>query len=373
VQELIMNASKTRVGIVGLQPGRSWAAFAHLPALRYLADDFEIAGVANSSIESAQAAAQQCGIPRAFANVAEMAASPDIDLVVVTVKVPAHLDIVRTAIEGGKHIFCEWPLGRNLAEAETLTALAHQHGVKAFTSTQARVAPAILHMKRLVDEGYVGKVLSSTVSGWGRIWGPTVEDLKTEAYLLDNSNGASLLTIPFAHTLAAVRDVLGELASVSSVLATRRPQVLALESGQLVPMDVADQILLAATLANGAPLSMHYQGGEPRGIDGFVWDIHGTDGDLRMTGPTGHTQIVPLAIAGGRKDELQLAPIAVPDDGIALENNVPGHIARVYRRIADDLRDGTRTAPTFDDALELHRLIDRIETSARAGTRVSAG
>jgi predicted dehydrogenase len=366
-----MIAAKTRVGIVGLQPDRSWAAVAHLPALKHLVDDFEIVGVANSGIESSRAAANACGIPRAFANVAEMAASPDVDLIVVTVKVPAHFDIVRSVLEGGKHVFCEWPVGRDLREAEALAALAREKGVKAFTSTQARVTPAMLHMKRLVDDGFVGKVLSTAVGGWGRIWGSTIEDLKTDGYLLDNSNGATLLTIPFAHTLAAVRDVLGDVAELSAVLATRHPQVLAVETGKLVPMDAPDQILVAGTLASGAPLSMHYQGGEPRGVDGFVWDIHGTDGDLRMTGPTGHTQIVPLKISGGKGDERKLADIAIPDDGIGIEDNVCGNIARVYRRLAADLRGDTQSAPTFNDAVELHRLIDRIEAAAREGQRVS--
>lgn len=365
-----MTATKIRVGIVGLQPGRSWAALAHLPALRRLPNDFEIVGVANSSKESAQAAADACDIPHAFADVAAMAASPDVDLIVVTVKVPAHMDLVRTAIEGGKHVFCEWPIGRDLDEAETMTVLARERGVRTFTSTQSRVAPAMQHMKRLVDDGFVGTIVSSSVTGWGRIWGPTVEDLKTNGYLLDANNGATMLTIPFAHTLAAVRDVVGDVAAVSAILATRYPQVQVVETGGRVPMTVADQVLIAATLANGAPLSMHYQGGEPRGIDGFVWDIHGTDGDLRMTGPTGHTQIVPLTIAGGKGDDRTLAPIVVPEDDVTLSDHVPGNIARVYARVAADLRDDTQTAPTFDDALDLHRLLDAIETAAREGRRV---
>jgi len=221
------------------------------------------------------------------------------------------------------------------------------------------------------DEGFVGRVLSTTLSGWGRIWGFTIEDLKTDGYLLENSNGATLLTIPFAHTLAAVRDVLGDVAELSAVLATLCPQVLAVETGELVPMDAPDQILVAGTLATGAVLSMHYQGGEPRGVDGFVWDIHGTDGDLRMTGPTGHTQIVPLAISGGKGGVRQLASITIPDDGVEIEDNVPGNIARVYRRLAADLRGDTQMAPTFDDAVELHRLVDSIEAAAREGKRVS--
>ncbi|MEP9398652.1 Gfo/Idh/MocA family oxidoreductase [Mesorhizobium sp. KR2-14] len=76
---------------MGLQLGRSWGAVAHVPALRAMSDDYEIVGVANTSRASAEAAAAVCGIPRAFADVAELVASPDVDVVTVTVKVSAPL------------------------------------------------------------------------------------------------------------------------------------------------------------------------------------------------------------------------------------------------------------------------------------------
>ena len=65
--------------------------------------------------------------------------------------------------------------------------------------TQARVTPAMLHTKRLVQSGFVGEAVSTALSGWGRIWGATIDDLKTDGYLLDKANGATMLTIPFAH------------------------------------------------------------------------------------------------------------------------------------------------------------------------------
>lgn len=68
---------KIRVGIVGMRPRESWAAVAHLPALRQLGDDFEVVGVANSTLESARAATEAHDIPQAFASVSEMAASPE--------------------------------------------------------------------------------------------------------------------------------------------------------------------------------------------------------------------------------------------------------------------------------------------------------
>jgi len=51
-----MTEQRFRVGIVGLEPGRGWAVRAHVPALRALSDSYEIVGVANTSLASAQRA-----------------------------------------------------------------------------------------------------------------------------------------------------------------------------------------------------------------------------------------------------------------------------------------------------------------------------
>ena len=51
-----------------------------------------------------------------------MVASPAIDAVAVVVKVPEHYGPTRAAIEAGKHVYTEWPLGRTTAEAEELAA-----------------------------------------------------------------------------------------------------------------------------------------------------------------------------------------------------------------------------------------------------------
>lgn len=214
-----MAGQRFKVGIVGLEAGRSWAARAHIPALRALSESYEIVGVANTSLASAEKAAGATGLPRAFANVAELVAASEVDIVTVTVKVPQHFEIVKAAIGAGKHVYCEWPLGSGLAEAEELAALARIKGVLGVVGTQARVAPEIEYLKQLVAGGFVGEVLSTTLLGWGRAWGASIPDKRLNAYLLDRSNGATLLTIPVGHTLAALGDVLGEVAEVSSVLA----------------------------------------------------------------------------------------------------------------------------------------------------------
>jgi predicted dehydrogenase len=244
------------VGIVGVEPARSWAARGHIPALRALSDSFAIIGVANTSKASAEAAAVATGVPRAFADVAELVAAPDVDIVTVAVKVPPHLEIVKAAISAGKHVYCEWPLGNSLAEAEQMAALARARGVLGVVGTQARLAPEIEYLRQLIAEGFVGDVLSTTLVARGGALqgGGSIPTKKTWAYLLDRSNGATLLTIPVGHTLAALRDVFGELAEVFSVLAVRRPTALAADTGEIPPVTAPDQVLVSGRFASGVPI-----------------------------------------------------------------------------------------------------------------------
>jgi predicted dehydrogenase len=364
-----------RVGIVGLQPGRSWAARAHIPALRALPQTYEIIGVANTSRTSAEQAAAATGLPRAFADVAELVAAPEIDIVAVTVKVPHHLAIVKAAIAAGKHVYCEWPLGNGLAEAEELAALARSRNVLGVVGTQARVAPEIAYLRQLIAEGFVGEVLSTSLVARGGGWGGSVPVKKTGGYLLDRANGATMLTIPVGHTLAALRDVLGDVAEVAATLATRRTTALAEDTGEKLPVSSPDQVLVSGVLASGAPLSIHYRGGMARDGDGLFWEINGTDGDIRVSGPSGHTQMVQLSLMAARGGEKVFRPLQVPASyrsGFP-DDVVPGNVARVYAKLAWDLRERTRTAPSFDDAVAVHRVIAAIEAAADTGRRVTVG
>ena len=364
---------KTNIGIIGLKPGESWAGVAHVPALQSLPEDFSIAGVANSRLESSQAAAEALNIPHAFANAGELIASPEIDAVTVTITVPQHLAVVKAALEAGKHVYCEAPLGNGLAEAEEMAALAREKGVVAVVGLQARVAPEMLYLRQLLAEGYVGRVLSSSMTGWAGNWGQTANNISRLGYLLDKKNGATMLTIPLGHTLAAVRDVLGDVTDVSALLETRVPEVRSEDDGSMLTMTAPDQILLNARLENDAPFSVHYQGGMPNGIEGFAWDIHGTEGDIRVTAPFGHSQMAQLSLSGAKSGAGILSPIEAPKSfaaGIDAEP-VPGNVTRNYARMAQDIQTGSRTASTFDDAVGVQRLIDAIERSAASGARVA--
>src|SRR5258708_23174730 len=218
-----------------------------------------------------------------------MVAAPENDIVTGSVKVAHHLEIVKAAIEAGKHVYCEWPLGNGVAEAEELAAVARAKGVLGVIGTQARVVAEIEYLKQLIVDGFVGEVLSTTLIARGGGWGGVIPQKKDNAYLLDKAGGATMLTIPMGHTLAALTDVLGKFADVSSVLATRRTTAFVADTGETLPVSAPDQVLVSGVLTNGAPVSIHYRGGMAPGGDGLLREINGPKEDNRGSRPRDHT------------------------------------------------------------------------------------
>src|SRR3954465_787612 len=147
-------AKRIRVGIIGANPDRGWAAQAHIPALTSLSEDFEITALSTTRRESADAAGKRFGVPLAFDNHQDLVNSPAVDVVAITVKVPYHLELASAALRAGKAVYCEWPLGNGLHEAETLAALAKQQGVLAVAGLQARSSPPVAYVHDLIKQGY---------------------------------------------------------------------------------------------------------------------------------------------------------------------------------------------------------------------------
>src|SRR5438132_7133400 len=283
-----VGAKRIRIGIIGANPDRGWAAQAHIPALKSLSHDFEITALSTTRRESADAASKLFGVPLAFDNHQDLVNRPEVDVVAVTVKVPYHLELATAALRAGKAVYCEWPLGNGLTEAENLAALAKKKGVLAVVGLQARSAPSVAYVRELIKQGYVGEVLSTSLIGSGMGWGPTVEPFN--AYMNDKKNGATMLSVPLAHTADALCHCLGEVRELSATMTVRRKSFTIAGTGESKPMNADDQVLISGLLEGGAALSIHYRGGVSRGTN-LLWEINGTEGDLQLTAAGGHTQI----------------------------------------------------------------------------------
>jgi predicted dehydrogenase len=365
-----VSSDRIGVGIIGLTAGRGWAVTAHLPALRAL-PDYEVTALSTTSRESAEAAGAAHGVPHRFDDARELAQHPDVDLVVVAVKVPSHRELISIAVEAAKPVLCEWPLANGLEEAEWLADLASEQGVRGFVGLQARSAPPVRFLRELVASGEIGEVLSTTVVASGDQWGATVHP--TGVYLLDRDNGATMLTIPFAHAFDALCWCLGELTELSAITATRRSTVSRTDTGELMAMTAEDQVAVAGVLAGGAVASIHYRGGRsPR--TNFLWEINGSDGTVVLSGSSGHLQYGHVQVQTAAAGERFLTARAVPSEYEASAHDrdrLSYTVAQAYARLAVDLREGTESVPSFADAVVRHRALDAVQRSAATGERVA--
>jgi predicted dehydrogenase len=255
-----------------------------------------------------------------------------------------------------------------------MAALAAAQGVPTVVGLQARQAPAVAFVQQLLSDGYVGEVLSTTMVGLS-VPGEVV--VQANAYMLDETNGANLLTVAVGHSLDLLTYVLGEFVDLSAGSALRRPRITIQETGEQILKTAADQIAVIGTLSSGVTASIHVREAVAGGT-GFLWEINGTDGTLRITADAAQPQIFPLTVAGarGRNEPAELAvPTALAKNWPALtglEGTPADNVARAYAEFAADIDNRTHTVPDFADAVRRHQLIAAIERSAASGERVKA-
>jgi predicted dehydrogenase len=361
----------TKVGIVGANAQRGWAAIAHIPALRSL-PAYELTAVSTTRQASADAAGRAFGIELAFDGHEALVHSPEVDLVVVTVKVPHHRQIVTAALGAGKAVYSEWPLGRDLDDALAMAQLAQTQGARTLVGLQSRRAPALLHVRELLADGYVGTVLSATMLG-SSMTGGIID--QANAYTLDEANAANMLTIVAGHSMDILTVMLGDFEELSALLDTRRPDIVINETGEHRVKTSPDQLAVLGRLTSGVTANIHFREGHEGGV-GFLWEINGSEGTLQIRADSGHPGMFPLTLAGsrGRGD---LAEIKVPD---ALRQHTPGldhldamsaGVARMYDTFATDFHTGTHDAPDFQQALSTHRLIETIKQASATGQRTA--
>ncbi|MFG2939702.1 Gfo/Idh/MocA family protein [Streptomyces sp. NPDC048282] len=125
---------RVRLGVVGCG---MIAQLVHLPYLTALRDRFEVVALCDQSFDLAQAVAERFHVPKAYVSMEDMLAkSPELDAIVVLTL--DHVGPVLAALERGKHVFTEKPLGYTLAEAEKVAVTAVRTGRKVMVGYMKR-------------------------------------------------------------------------------------------------------------------------------------------------------------------------------------------------------------------------------------------
>ncbi|MGG6239418.1 Gfo/Idh/MocA family protein [Nodosilinea sp. AN01ver1] len=364
-----MKNGKIGVGIIGVHPSRGWAMTAHLPALK-ASPDFEVVALTNLDPDIASKAALKFNVPYAFQLHEDLLACPDVDWVVVTVKVPYHFELVSAAIRSGKSVYCEWPLGNGLQEAVELEQLAQKYKVQTVVGLQSRTTPEVNFIRDLIRDGYVGEVLSVSLIGSGMIGGAMIPE--QFVYTLNSKNGAGMINVAFAHVIDTVSYMLDSgIIEVVATLDSRRKTAQIIETEAIVAIETPDQIAVSGKMKSGSVISAHFRGGLSRGSN-FRLEINGTQGDLILTSSLGYPGLGETKVQGAQGKAAAVQDIKMPQNYKTVDADLEimaTTVASNYALLAADLKNGTKTVPTFADAVKLHRLIFAVEQSAATGNR----
>ncbi len=356
-----------RVAFIGAS-GR-WGPNAHGPALQHV-PEVNLHAVCTAHADTAQAAADHYKVKKAFSDVKSMGADPQVEAALVAVRVPAHYKITMDALEGGKHVYCEWPLGANTQEAEEMAAFARKKNVRTMVGLQRHASPAYQYMRELIQQGYVGKMLSVNMSHMGS---GVLTRTSDRTWQKDVNLGANPLTITFGHSMDALCMVAGELAQVSAIVSTQVPQWFETDTKKLVDVTSPDNIMLNGRLENGAVVNA-YLGVHPFHGSGYRLEIYGTEGTLMMIGGGEAGQEVKRKIMGGKKDDKALQELPVPDrlktvPQVVRDGGTSYDVGQMWVKFAEAIRSGAPIEADFEHAVRRHRMLDAIRRASETGQR----
>lgn len=351
---------------VGLIGAGGWARYGHIPALRTL-DGFELVALGSRRQESADKLAAEFQVPHAFGDYRELVADPEVDLVVIPTPGPEHAHLVRAAIAAGKDVYSEWPLTTSTAESEELLRIAEEKGVRHIVGLQRRFAPSATYAHDLIADGFVGNIRGVQMSVGVDAFPPVMP--QSHAWTIDESNFTNLLSVYAGHFFDLLFHLVGPPARLTAVAENQFPTTTVLETGEKVPNTSDHEVMVIGALERGGLFSVQLEGGQARKT-GLQIVITGTDGVLRISNPRAFENQHENTLEGMTGDATTFSPLPIPDQYETLSRSgldvSSQDAAYLYSAYARDRADGTTTASNFSDAVELHRLIDRISATSAA-------
>ena len=343
------------------------------------ADSFQIVGVATRRAETAQQAAAEIGCPVWTTDYRELLARSDVDLVDVATPNNAHEEIVLAAAAAGKHIYCEKPLALNVAQARRMTAAVQRADVVTQMTFNFRFFPAMTRARQLVDQGFLGRVLSFHARYYRSSYIDPAKPLSWK--LRREASGAGALFDIGSHALDLVYYLLGDFAAVQATLGTliaERP--LAAGSAEMGPVTVDDIALLHLRMASGTLGAVEASRVATGTTNDLEIEVYGDQGALRFRAvDPGWLEVYDLREPGQplggqrgfRKIEVgsNFAGAKAPDWTVT-PNFVRVH-AECFYQFLKAIWEGRPASPSLADGLHIQEIMEAALRSSDEGRWVA--
>ncbi len=300
------------LGVAIIGAGR-WAERAHLPG--WLRDPrARVVGVYDLDQGRAGALSAHAPGSRVYPSEAELLADPEVQVVDVVTWGPAHFQSAIASLESRRHVLCEKPVHREWARTREAGELALSRGLRTKVGFTFRFSPAMMRMRELISEGYVGRPLvfngfeqnsqfldplTPIRAGEGDpAAGAEIQVGSLEGY------GAPIIDLALWFLGSELEEVVGQLANLIPERLVPGSQVPV-----RLPIDDADAFL--CRFANGAIGTIQSSYVTVGNYPGLEARLYGTEGALicRLVEEEGICE----RLYGARRDQVEFRPLQVPE------------------------------------------------------------
>jgi predicted dehydrogenase len=259
----------------------------------------DIRGVADIRREAAEARARQFGLQAR--SVDELLQDPSVEIIVNLTIPVAHVEVGLKALEAGKHVHSEKPLGTSAAEARTLLDEAGKRGLRIGCAPDTFLGGSHQTCRKLVDEGVIGRPVAGSAffmcPGHER-WHPS------PAFYYAEGGGPMFDMGPYYIT--ALVNLIGPVARVSGVATRARSErVITSEPlrGTSIQVKVATHVAGTLEFVSGATVSIAMSFDVPKHRHGPI-ELYGTEASLIVPDPNRFGGTIDIARAGQDWSEL---------------------------------------------------------------------
>ena len=145
---------KLKVGVIGV--GR--LGYEHACNIANRVPGMELVAICDGNTARATEVANELGVKKTYSDPATMCADPEVEAVAIFTNTASHVDMIRIAMEAGKHVFCEKPMALDEKECDEMIEACRVAGVKLQLGFMRRFDKSFRRTKELIDSGAIGDV-----------------------------------------------------------------------------------------------------------------------------------------------------------------------------------------------------------------------
>ncbi|HYJ74774.1 MAG TPA: Gfo/Idh/MocA family oxidoreductase [Kineosporiaceae bacterium] len=357
--------------------------------------DVRLVAVADVNERFAAETTRRFGYARAETSWEAVAEAADVDVVSVVVANHLHREVVEGLLAAGKHVLCEKPFAPTLADAEAMVAAAAARpDLRTGVGFTFRRSPAIAAVKRLVDDGSVGRPIFFNGHYWCDY---AVEPTAPMSWRYKGGPGSGALADIGSHLVDLAEFLCGPIASVrgTTFATTTTERALPLEaavghaatelSDVREPVENEDLVTFTATFASGATATLSASRVAIGLANSLGFELFGSDAaatfdlsrpgeityvDRAVTGSTAGYRTVPIGpahpyLTGG-------LPMDFPGVGYG-QNDLFTFQARAFLEQVAGV-ESLPPVPSFEHGLHNLRLLAAVtESAAEGGAEIKVG